>query len=90
MDNIPKTVKVGNNNYWVHKKPRDKQKFGRIYYGTRAIVINQRSPAEDRNTFWHELTHAILYEMNNGLCHDETFVTEFADKLNGAINSARF
>lgn len=90
MNAIPKTVKVGKNKYWVHLRPAKKGLYGRIYYGTRAIEINQRDPARDRNTFWHELTHAILYEMNNGLCHDETFVTEFADKLSGAIDSARF
>ena len=64
---------------------------GRIYLGTRAIVIhNNEDKAVDRNTFWHELTHAILHEMGNKLGRNEAFVTEFADKLSGAIDSAKF
>ena len=45
---------------------------------------------ERSNTFWHELTHAILYDMNNKLTHDEHFVTAFADRLDQAIKTARF
>jgi hypothetical protein len=45
---------------------------------------------ERSNTFWHELTHAILYDMGNKLTHDEKFVTEFADRLDQAIKTARF
>ena len=45
---------------------------------------------ERANTFWHELTHAILYDMGNKLTHDEKFVTAFADRLDQAIKTARF
>ena len=64
---------------------------GRIYFGTRALVIhNNPDKAVDRNTFWHEITHAILFEMGTPQFRDERFVTEFADKLSGAIDSAIF
>lgn len=91
MNEIPTRVTVGERHYWIHRKPTKKGLHGRIYYGTRAIVVHKNpDKARERNTFWHELTHAILYEMGHAQCHDEKFVTEFADKLSGAIDSARF
>ena len=91
MNAIPTRVTVGTRHYWIHQKPRKNGLHGRIYLGTRAIVIhNNEDKAVDRNTFWHELTHAILHEMGNKLGRNEAFVTEFADKLSGAIDSARF
>jgi len=45
---------------------------------------------ERANTFWHELTHAILYDMNSKLTHDEQFVTDFANRLHQAISTAEF
>jgi hypothetical protein len=41
-----------------------------------------------QETFWHELTHAVLYEMDHPLYRSEVFVTRFAQLLNKAINSA--
>ncbi len=91
MDSIPTRVTVGTRHYWIHQRPKKKGFHGVIYFGTRAIVIyKNEDKARDRNTFWHELTHAILFEMGHKQCHDEKFVTEFADKLSGAIDSARF
>jgi hypothetical protein len=90
MYEIPKTVKVGKNKYWIHKRPAKKGLQGRIYFGTRAIEIFERNPELSFQTFWHELTHAILNEMNHELYRNEAFVTEFADKLSGAIESAKF
>jgi hypothetical protein len=66
--------------------------------GTHTISIAQGNPdrgykytADERsNTFWHELTHAILYDMGNDLTHNEKFVTAFADRLDQAIKTARF
>ena len=44
-----------------------------------------------RSTFWHELTHAILDNMNRTeLNNDENFVEEFSTRLAKAIQSARF
>jgi hypothetical protein len=45
---------------------------------------------ERSNTFWHELTHAILYDMGCKLTHDEKFVTAFSDRLDQAVKTARF
>jgi len=47
--------------------------------------------AEDiAETFWHEVTHAILHDMDHPLWKDETFVTAFSKRLSKAISSARF
>jgi hypothetical protein len=43
-----------------------------------------------QETFWHELTHAILHEMDHPLFRSEVFVTQFAKLLSQSINSARF
>jgi len=51
---------------------------------------NKYDKDERSETFWHELTHAILYDMGNKLTHDEKFVTAFADRLDQAIKTARF
>jgi hypothetical protein len=65
---------------------------------THTITVAQMNPlrgykydsSERANTFWHELTHAILHDMGCKLTHDEKFVTAFADRLDQAIKTARF
>jgi len=42
------------------------------------------------DTFWHELTHAILKDMGSKLEANEDFVCAFSSRLNKAILSARF
>ena len=92
MYEIPKTVKVGKNKYWIQYKQRTPKTFyGSVYYDRKIIeVFKHADKARERNTLWHEITHAILYEMDHELYRDEAFVTAFADKLSGAIDSARF
>jgi hypothetical protein len=44
-----------------------------------------------QDSFWHELVHAILYDMErHNLNRDESFVIGFASRLSKAIDSARF
>jgi hypothetical protein len=69
-----------------------------IDYRADTITLGKRSHFTDRSfkaeemedSFWHELTHAILHEMGSGLYRDEKFVTKFANLLTKAINSAKF
>ena len=42
------------------------------------------------NTFWHEMTHAILWDMGHKLATNEEFVTRCANRLTDAIASAQF
>ena len=75
----------------------DKTYMGRVHYDAQHIRIGTRNHTgkpftkhEVGDTFWHELTHAILYDMGCKLTHNEKFVTEFADRLDQAIKTAKF
>jgi len=99
---IPKEVVIGNTPHLVCTKKSlmygKKICHGAFDEETHTIEIAQMNPlhgykysADERaNTFWHELTHAILYDMNNKLTHDEKFVFDFANRLHQAISTARF
>jgi hypothetical protein len=97
---IPRRVKVGKKIYHVTVVNAMKQRClqGRVTYGTCLIEIGRHSNltgrrytgAEVRETFWHELVHAILYEMGHRLYSDEKFVDRFGVYLSRAITSARF
>ena len=100
MPNIPIRIRVGTKLYSVDvvESMRRKREMGEIHYDQQKINIAQRSNTTGRkftkdeidDTFWHELTHAILYEMHSPLYDDEKFVTEFAGHLAKAIKSAKF
>jgi len=100
MLNIPIRIRVGTKMYSVDvvESMRQKREMGEVHYDQRKISIAQRSNVTGRtytedeinDTFWHELVHAILYDMNSRLHDDERFVTEFAARLATAIKSAKF
>lgn len=94
---LPKKVKVGTKWYTFHYVPAARGPWlGRITYNINSVSITthakkQPRPAADiRETFWHELTHAILHSMDNPLHLNERFVTDFSHLLSKAIDSARF
>ena len=97
---IPKQITVGATTYKVGqpKHIRYKGMMGELDINacvldvaTNSNLTGKRFKAEDRyDTFWHELTHAILYDMGSELNKDEKFVTEFSNRLNRAILSAKF
>jgi hypothetical protein len=97
---IPRRIKVGDKMYSVDiiqsmQRARDR---GRIWYEAGRIQIGQSSNVDGRKytdiqmseTFWHELVHAILYEMDSPLYRNEKFVHAFATHLAKAIQSAKF
>ncbi len=98
--NLPKKIRVGNRWYSVDvvESMRNKSEMGRVHYDKRTIELAKRthhgvpfrlSALED--TFWHELTHAILHSMGeHELNNRESFVEEFANRLSSAIRTARF
>ena len=100
MPNIPIRIRVGTNMYSIDvvESMRRKRDMGRTYYNDSRIEIGTHSNVTGRkyskdeidDTFWHELTHAILYDMQHHLYDDEHFVTEFAGRLAKAIKSAQF
>lgn len=97
---IPSSVRVGKIRYTVTQFPPDLRTApgwrGATVYAFKDIRIaygsaeKKYTPAQKSETFWHELTHAILYDMQSRLNHDENFVTEFSRRLNNAVHSAKF
>lgn len=97
---IPYRIRVGERLYSIDvvESMRRKRDMGRTYYELQRIEVGTNSnttgrlytEAEIDDTFWHELVHAILYEMGSRLYNDEMFVTEFAAYLAKAIKSAEF
>lgn len=97
---VPTHMTVGSQQYGINvvKYMPRKGAMGVTYYGNKCINIathsnKSRTPfaAPDFNeTFWHELTHAVLFEMGSSLYKDELFVTRFAMHLSRAIDSAEF
>jgi predicted SprT family Zn-dependent metalloprotease len=93
---IPTNVKVGKRKYNIVQAPAQRYRYalGYIEYTPQIIHVhtvrkNGNPISEDKQLeiFWHELTHAILYEMGNKLHRSEAFVTEFSKLLHQAIKS---
>jgi hypothetical protein len=96
---IPKQITIGSTTYEI-RQPKHIKRRGMmgelnldkcvVDVATNSNISGIRFKAEDRfDTFWHELTHAILYDMGSKLNEDEKFVTAFANRLNQAILSAK-
>lgn len=97
---LPKKIKVGENWYSVDiaESMKERMYMGEVHYGKRTITLARKSYhgiplklSALHETFWHELTHAILESMGRTeLNNDENFVEEFSARLAKAIQSARF
>lgn len=93
---IPTQVKVGRKPYRVLKIKSATNVLGRCYPEAQVLHVatqhtERKLPeAKITETFWHELTHAILHDMGHPLWRDERFVVAFSQRLNNAIRSARF
>lgn len=100
---IPSSVKVGKTKIQIHKPYAVKvgRHACRGCYDWEKHEINiasntpsgthKYSASEKSNTFWHELTHAILHDMGeDDLNLNEAFVSDFADRLDQAIKTAKF
>lgn len=98
---IPKKIRVGRRWYTVEvvDQMKTRGQMGRVDYPPQQhIRLALRSNKTGRSfkqeevsdTFWHEVMHAILYDMDSRLYADEKFVTSVASRLTAAINSARF
>lgn len=80
---IPKSVTVGKTKYTVLRET-PKKFLGYVdYYLGWMYITPQRLPnAELSETFWHEVTHAILYDMQRDDLNNESFVKAFSKRLN--------
>lgn len=98
---IPRSIRVGKKRYSIDVVETMLQRgdMARVHYERKKIEVGQRSnktgrkfsEAQMQESFWHELVHAILYDMDeHRLNRNERFVTEFAKRISEAITSARF
>jgi len=100
VKNIPRKIKVGDRWYSVEvvEAMEDKYAMGEVVFDKALINLKRKNTigkpykqAEMRETFWHELVHAILVDMGEyKLNSKEAFVEQFAIRLSRAIQSARF
>lgn len=100
---IPHRLRVGRKKYNVRivRRPTYRQHWkdvGMIDYVNKLIEVATHDKAGRDltaacayETFWHELTHAILYDMGRyNLNRDEAFVEGFTKRLSTAILTAEF
>jgi hypothetical protein len=97
---IPCRLRIGNKKYSVEivEAMLKKAWQGSIQYDNQRIQIARNSNVSGRRfkdhemhaTFWHELTHAILHDMDHSLHLNERFVEDFSTRLAQAVKTARF
>jgi hypothetical protein len=96
---IPKKFKISGKTFTVKvidtmPRPRRMGEFNAtlcaIDIGTKSNVTGRVFKTEEvSDTFWHEVTHAILHDMGHPLWSNEKFVTRFANRLNEVVNTAK-
>ena len=94
----PKTFQLSNKTFTVRVVDTMpcRGHMGEVDHDKRVVTIATTSNLTGRSfkteevsdTFWHEVTHAILQDMNHRLWNNEKFVTRFANRLNEVINTA--
>ena len=100
---IPLAFKLGGKRYIVVEVDSLKSAGGRSLMGKLEVekklvtvaTHNARTKrkydkGEVGNSFLHELTHAILFDMDHKLATDECFVTNFADRLQEALETFKY
>ena len=97
---LPIKFKLGSAQYTVlQPKTLTKKRVGLAYLEDKVIKVSthwEKRPRPEygvlgqNETFWHEVTHAVLYEMGDALWKDEEFVTQFARKLAQVIETSEF
>ena len=98
---LPTKIRVGRRWYSVEvvEAMLDKRDMGRVHYHEQRIQLGRTSnitgkefkPEQIADTFWHEVVHTILRDMGeHRLNSNEAFVTQFANRLTEAINTAKF
>jgi hypothetical protein len=96
---IPTKFTIGKHTYKVevHKHIPGTDSMGQIKYNQRIVQIATHSTYNSKphpkreviDTFWHEVTHAILKDMGHDLESNERFVNAFADRLTDVVVSAK-
>ena len=100
---IPLAFKVGGKRYKVieaesMRSPGGRSLMGQINYDKGTVTVALHNAATKRtyakgevaNSFLHEMVHAILHDMGHKLNADEGFVTNFADRLQEALETFKY
>lgn len=100
---VPLAFKLGGKRYKVVEVETLKTANGRSLMGKfevekKAITVATHNARTKRkydkgeigNSFLHELTHAILFDMDHKLATDECFVTNFADRLQEVLETFKY
>jgi hypothetical protein len=93
---LPSRLLIGNTSYRVTQYESERDVVGKTYPALNVMYIATKKRGRPRaadaisETFWHEVTHAILHAMGDPKWKDEKFVTAFSQRLANAIKSARF
>jgi len=100
---IPLAFKLGGKRYKVIetdslKSAGGRSLMGQVNYEKNTITVATHNARTQRkydkgevaNSFLHELTHAILKDMGSKLEGDECFVTNFADRLQEALETFKY
>lgn len=93
---LPVTFQIRNVSYTVQPATSHSDVHGRYWWEVHHIAVATKHKGEPRKsqdiaeTFWHEVTHAILRDMEHPQWADEAFVSAFSKRLTQAIYTARF
>ena len=74
---------------------RNGRELARVFFEQRLVkmarsAMGKRIGKRDkRYAFWHEVTHAILHDMNHPLYCNEKFVVRFSQRLNEVMGSMK-
>ena len=98
---IPDVTYVGKRKYTVQHVPTVGRKsqclMGQLDVNAKIIDIAKKSsytgkrysPKQQRNSYLHELIHAVLYEMKDDQWRHEAFVTRLANVLQDALERGK-
>lgn len=90
---IPKSFQLHGHTITVRVVPRSKWRHGKNAVGIwlpdklRIDLLADPIETQLQQVFCHELTHALLDQMNHELSHDEVFVDNFGALLQQALTT---
>jgi hypothetical protein len=91
--NIPKQFQVMGHTITVKRIPKSRWKGGKncvCYFDPAAMTIavcSSMAASAQEQTFWHEVTHCILFALNSPKYEDEEFVDQVGGLLHQIISS---
>lgn len=93
---LPYQFTLGKTTHTVQSATSYSRIHGKYWWEHQHIVVvtkhkgHPRKSQDIAETFWHEVTHAILRDMSSPLWTNEEFVTAFSKRLTQVIYTARF